>query len=134
MTGCWDKTMAEEFKEYPYDRDYLVGNMGTIVDNTTGAICKQYQQKSGYVYVWIGKGRLRKHSVPVHKLVAIVWHGEEGYCKGLYVDHKNTIRNDNRAENLHWVTPKGNANNPLTLAKRRKTRIRAVGSALIPKT
>ena len=53
--------------------------------------------------------------------------GEEGYKQGLYVDHKNTIRNDNRAENLHWVTPKGNANNPLTLAKRRKTRVTALG-------
>ena len=118
--------MAEQFREYPYNPDYLVGNMGTVVVAETGQICKLYQQKSGYVYVWIGKGRL-KHSEPLHKLVAIVWCGEEGYKQGLYVDHKNTIRNDNRAENLHWVTPKGNANNPLTLAKRRKTRVTALG-------
>ena len=31
-----------------------------------------------------------------------------------YVDHINTDRLDNRAENLRWVTNKENCNNPLT--------------------
>lgn len=30
------------------------------------------------------------------------------------IDHINTIRDDNRIENLRWVTPKENMNNPLT--------------------
>ena len=32
-----------------------------------------------------------------------------------YVDHINTVKTDNRAENLRWVTHKENCNNPLTL-------------------
>jgi len=31
-----------------------------------------------------------------------------------YIDHINTIRTDNRVENLRWVTTKENCNNPLT--------------------
>ena len=36
------------------------------------------------------------------------------------VDHINTNRNDNRAENLRWVTKLENANNPLTRQKIKK--------------
>ena len=36
-----------------------------------------------------------------------------------YVDHINTDRMDNRAENLRWVTTKENCNNPLTKQHRR---------------
>ena len=38
----------------------------------------------------------------------------DGYFEGAYVDHINTIRDDNRAENLRWVTSKENCNNTLT--------------------
>lgn len=31
-----------------------------------------------------------------------------------FIDHINTIKTDNRAENLRWVTSKENSNNPLT--------------------
>ena len=34
-----------------------------------------------------------------------------------HIDHINTKRDDNRVENLRWVTPKENANNPITKEK-----------------
>jgi hypothetical protein len=34
-----------------------------------------------------------------------------------YIDHINTIRHDNRIENLRWCTLSENSNNPITLAK-----------------
>lgn len=33
------------------------------------------------------------------------------------IDHINTIRDDNRVENLRWVTHKENSNNPITLKR-----------------
>lgn len=36
-----------------------------------------------------------------------------------YIDHINTIRDDNRIENLRWCTTKENANNPNTIEKQR---------------
>ena len=34
-----------------------------------------------------------------------------------HIDHINTIRTDNRVENLRWVTAKENQNNPITKEK-----------------
>ena len=114
----------EEWRDCYYYPDYAVSSEGNVVRKKDGLILKQYPQKSGYVYVWVDRG-YGKHTVPVHRLVCIAFHGEEGYQKGLMVDHINTIRNDNRASNLHWVDAKGNANNPLTLAKRKNGQIKS---------
>lgn len=108
-----------EWKECHLFPDYLVSNQGEVARKKDGVVLKQYPQKNGYVYVWLNRG-YGNTTVPVHRLVAMAFHGIDGYVEGLFVDHINTIRSDNRAVNLRWVTPKGNANNPLTIKKRRK--------------
>lgn len=107
-----------EWKITYISENYAVSDEGEVVRTDTGQLLKQYPQKSGYVNVWLRLPSGNK-SFPVHRLVCIAFHGIDGYRQGLYVDHIDTNRANNIASNLHWVTPKGNANNPLTLKKRR---------------
>jgi len=111
----------EEWRDCELYPNYAVSDQGNVVRKKDGLLLKQYLQKSGYVYVWVDRG-FGRHSVPVHRLVAVAFCGIEGYKNGLFVDHINTIRNDNRACNLRWVTPKENSNNPLTLENKRRKR------------
>lgn len=108
-----------EWKEVYLSEDYVVSNEGEVARVKDGLILKQYPQKSGYVNVWLRLPYGNK-SFPVHRLVCIAFHGIEGYKQGLFVDHIDTNRANNHADNLRWVTPKENSNNPLTLKKRRK--------------
>lgn len=58
-----------------------------------------------------GKGR----GFYVHTLVALAFPEICGeYFEGAVVDHINAIRNDNRPENLHFVTVLENNRNPIT--------------------
>ncbi len=109
----------EEWRDIPTYEMYQASSMGNIMRKSDGLILKQHVQKNGYVYVWLNRGS-GSHSVPVHRLVAFAFLGIDGYKKGLYVDHINTVRSDNRAENLRWVTPLENANNETTKLNRKK--------------
>ena len=107
------------WREIPIYTNYCANEQGEICRKSDGLILKQYPQKSGYVYVWVDRG-FGRHTVPVHRLVCMAFHGIRGYEEGLYVDHINTVRSDNRAENLRWVTPKENANNETTKLNRKR--------------
>lgn len=110
---------TEYWLECLYYPDYEVSNLGNVRRKRDKKILKQYPQRNGYVYVWVSRGH-GNMSVPIHRLVCIAFHGEQGYINGLFVDHINTNRADNRADNLHWVTQMENMHNPITLSKRRK--------------
>lgn len=109
-----------EWRDVPFWCNYVVSDEGDVASKDTGQILKTYPQKSGYVNVWLSRGGGGRKSVPLHRIVAMAFHGTEGYEQGLFVDHIDTNRANNRADNLHWVTPKQNMNNPNTLSKRQK--------------
>lgn len=98
---------------------YMVSTMGRVkcLDwNKIGKekICDLYVNvRSGYCQVFID-GKLKY----VHRIVleSFIPNPEKKPC----VDHINTVRKDNRVENLRWVTHKENCNNPLSKKRYRK--------------
>ena len=102
-----------------YEGLYEVSNMGRVKNlNYKGSgkekILKNIKRREGYLMVILTKNGKRRGFL-VHRLVAeaFIPNPEGKPC----IDHINTIRNDNRIENLRWVTYKENNNNPLTKKK-----------------
>lgn len=99
--------------------NYLVSSNGDVKNDKTGRILKKYRNKKGYETVNLYKNGKMK-TFQVHRLVAMAFIPNP---IGLpCIDHINTIRNDNRAENLKWCTHKENSNNPLTLENSSKAK------------
>ena len=61
---------------------------------------------NGYIGVSIDRKLVRKHRLIAQQFI----HNDDPENK-VQVDHINRIRNDNRIENLRWVTPSENRNN-----------------------
>jgi len=99
--------MAEErwhHCEVPYTR-YEVSDQGRVRNAHTGLILKPYVFRNAYLGVMLSyKGE--KQFKLIHRLVATAF--VPGWRKGLQVNHKNGVKNDNRAENLEWVTQSEN--------------------------
>lgn len=99
-----------------YEGLYQVSNRGRVkalnfARSGKEGIIKQQTNHKGYNVVYLSRDDIRK-TFKVHRLVALAFipNIENKLC----VDHINTIRNDNRVENLRWVTHKENCNNELT--------------------
>lgn len=106
-----------------YEGLYIVSSMGRVKSldrksakgsNIKGRILKPVKGKDGYLRLILCKEN--KHSTfLVHRLIAISFISNPDNKD--YIDHINTIRDDNRVENLRWATKKENNNNPLTKNK-----------------
>lgn len=102
--------------------NYSVSNLGNVRNDKTGKILKLLGSK-GYVKVRLYGGSHSDYiQIGVHRLVALEFQDICGeYKDGLQVHYINTIRDDNRAENLRWVTPTENRLNPITNERFKKS-------------
>lgn len=116
----------EIWKDVPgYSGMYQVSNLGRVKSlnrrvngpKRNGRIVNERILKPGldlygYKIVVLFNGKSRK-TCTVHRLVAMAFvPNPENKPE---IDHINTIRTDNRVENLRWATRKENGNNPTTI-------------------
>lgn len=88
------------------------GGFKTII----GREIKQYKTRNGYCFVNLGYTHNERKGYYVHILVAKAFPEICGeWFKGCEVDHIDTNKENNNANNLRCVTPSENANNPLTI-------------------
>lgn len=90
-------------------KGFTISDDGTIL-NKFGNKVGSKNINSGYVYV-----SLNGNNILAHRLIWEAFNGE--IPEGMEIDHINTIRSDNRLENLRLTTIKENRNNSLTKAK-----------------
>lgn len=99
------------------ETNYSVTDSGEIYNDITGKQRKLYLTEEGYLRVQL---QIEGHpkTFQVHRLVAEAF--LEKIEDGLVVDHINHIRDDNRVENLRWVSYAENAINKSPKKKKTK--------------
>ncbi len=105
--------MTEEWRPVAgYEDIYIISNLGNVrrVGRfAQGKNLKLVKQKSGYLAITLNvKGVVCKR---LHRLLAQAFIPNPG--GKLFVNHKNGVKDDNRIENLEWVTPSENSKHAL---------------------
>jgi hypothetical protein len=85
---------------------YCIFSDGTVYNIVRKAKVKPIHNASGYCYVTISSDKVKKNHY-VHRIVADHFIENKDKTK-TQVNHKNKKRDDNRIENLEWVTPSEN--------------------------
>jgi hypothetical protein len=100
-----DEIMPEEWRTVPgYEGLYEVSSVGQVKSVTKNRFLSWYLYK-GYPRVCLRKNN-KGYVVCVHRIMALAFLGDPG---NNFVNHINGVRNDNRIENLEYVTNRENA-------------------------
>ena len=114
------RVMLEEWKDIEgYEGLYMVSSLGRVKSlnyhrTSKERIMKLCKENHGYLHVMLCKNHKQK-TLKVHRLVATAFipNPDNKPC----IDHINTVKDDNRVENLMWCTAKENVNNPISIKR-----------------
>ena len=111
--------MEEIWKEIKGFNNYKVSNFGRLISIKTNKILKPTDNGRGYLRFSLLGDDNNKHTVYLHRIIAeaFIPNPDNKPC----IDHINTNKQDNRIENIRWVTYKENTNNELTIERVRNS-------------
>jgi hypothetical protein len=84
----------------------MISEMGDVFSLRTGVFLKGTKNKDGYIRVSVGSGRVNTKKKFIHNLVLETFIGSKPCGKN--VNHTNGVKDDNRLENLEYVTESQN--------------------------
>ena len=98
---------VEIWKDLPeYEDKYMVSDQGNVYSKGRKKILTMKNNHDGYLRIQIYTGNNTCRFVSAHRLVALAF--IDNPENKPFINHKNGIKQDNRAENLEWVTQKEN--------------------------
>lgn len=116
-------TPPEIWKPVPsYEGYYSVSNLGRVRRDMAcrgaraGRVFTGAQDPGGYLALRLARQRVNKR-VLVHRVVCEAFHGPPPPGRN-WVNHKDGVRANNRADNLEWCSPRENAEHAWRTLKR----------------
>lgn len=112
---------GEEWREVPDALGYLASSLGRVKHASPGRKpAKPVPNKRGYGRIWTGGTRETKVRRTVHSLVAAAFHGPRP--EGMVINHIDGNNQNNRPENLEYVTQKENVAHAARLGRHNANR------------